>query len=659
MESNTISRTGAFDSYSSVVTPALRLLSKLQPVDDTGLERHGRAVAGLAQAREYLSQEDALVAAALAAGRTTQDELDALDERMTQRETAFDTWLPDLPLDDRQAYDGFWQEGTGRVLAATERGIVEQGVSAVQAGQWDDTSAAALSELSRLGDQARDRYEASAGRAATAALLRAGLVALGGLLAVLLSALVALRAGRGHLRELRTLAREAREAADVRLPGVTRRLAMGERVDVETEAPRLDYGPDDIGRVGKAVNTLQRAALSAAVERSATRRGVSDVFVNLARRSQVLLHRQLHLLETAEDTRDRSDLLRLAHLTARMRRHAEGLVILSGAAPSRQWGRPELMMDVVRGAVDEVEDFERIEIHRLPPLAVSGSAVADLTHLIAELLENATVFSPPHTAVQVSGERVPHGFTLEVHDRGLGMTAEALRDANERLSQPADLELTETDRLGLLVVARLAGRHGVRVSLTDSPYGGTTAVTLIPGELLTEADGTGTGAPAEERRRPAVTAGPVELEGAGGGHTKDENEGEPAPADWPVNSDGHEAADEPSSPERPPRRLTPVLVADHGRTVSQPPGTTSAGLPRRNRPPAPPGGPGPAPSGDPQPAGMRAPAAADRDADAVRTRLAALQRGWQRGREQTEAARGHAPPGPQPQTHEAQPHDRT
>ena len=214
------------------------------------------------------------------------------------------------------------------------------------------------------------------------------------------------------------------------------------------------------------------------------------MFVNLARRSQVLLHKQLTLLDTmerrTEDTDELADLFRLDHLTTRMRRHAEGLVILSGAAPSRQWRRPVRLMDVVRASVAEVEDYERVEVRRLPRVAVIGPAVSDLTHLVAELLENATLFSPPHTNVHVVGERVANGFALEIHDRGLGMTAEALLDANLRLAETPEFELSDTDRLGLFVVSRLAQRQHVRVSLQPSPYGGTTAVVLIPDALLTD-----------------------------------------------------------------------------------------------------------------------------------------------------------------------------
>ncbi len=683
--SNTISLTGALEAYNTVADPGLRLAAALESAGDVALDRHGRAVVGMAQAREYLSQEDALVAGALSAGRMTQSELRSLAERIVERDLAYDHYLPQLPLEDRQDYDSFWDSGEGRVLNSTEQSLLAGGAGAVTDEQWERAGSNALQELHRLGEKAEKRYQERLDPATSAFVRRAVLVGGVGFVAVLLSVFVALRLGRRHLRELHTLSKEAEDAADVRLPGVMRRLEAGERVDVETEAPRLEYGSDDLGRVGQSLNTLQRAAVSAAVERSITRRGISEVFVNLARRNQVLLHRQLNLVETVErgtqDSGQAADLVRLGHLTSRMRRHADGLMVLSGAVPPRQWSRPEQLMDVVRASADEVEECERIELRRLPTLAVAGGAVADLTHLIAELLENATTFSPPHTAVQVSGERVPHGFILEIHDRGLGMTAEALKETNQRLAEPTDFELTDTDRLGLFVVSRLAERHGVRVSLRDSPYGGTTAVTLIPGDLLTETDETEHDAlPGRQSPLPAEldlpVDGPVELESPRRG-------ADPAlaPGGGPVAAVEHATPRNPDPPLRTPRRPhPPVLVSDHGRTVGPPPDiapaaapggpvqhqrpaeseggadTTSAGLPRRMRRAGrmPGNGPGAAGAGaESEGAGdtgghSAAGAAADLDADAIRTRMAALQRGWRRGRQQTDVRQGETPPGPRP-----------
>ncbi|MFD5318643.1 nitrate- and nitrite sensing domain-containing protein [Streptomyces sp. NPDC127098] len=684
VQSNTIPRENALAAYGDVVDLAFRLLAVLQPADDPDLARQGRAVVGLAQAREHLSAEDAMVAGALAADRT-DEVLGELVELMARRELAYDTYLPDLTLDDRQAHEAFWESGTGRVLAAAEESLVEGNAAAVRPDSWEETSSSALDQLTALGGEAAAHHQERYDSATSGPAVRAWLVGGLGLVVVVVSAVVAVRVGRGLTGELRGLAREARDAAAVRLPGVTRRLAVGEHVDVETEAPVLEYGSDELGQIGRSLNTLQREAVSAAVQRSHTRRGMSEVFVNLARRSQVLLHRQLNLLDGLEsrttDSENLADIVRLTHLATRMRRHAEGLVLLSGAAPARQWRKPEQLMDVVRAAVDEVEDFERVEVRRLPPLAVAGGAVADLVHLVAELLENATVFSPPHTAVQVDGERVPHGFTLEIHDRGLGMTAEALRDANRRLADPPEFEPSDTDRIGLFVIGRLAERHGIKVSLRDSPYGGTTAVTLIPGELLTEVrELPGERAGLTGRRdRPAPHGGPVELEAPVGapdlvlGPVSGPPVAGPSPAvGHPVeHGPAHEAEAPVASPRLPYRHRTPVLVADHGRQVGEPPEPepapaapiplarpkateerTSTGLPRRVRRPAPPsGGSGPGDGGSPG-GHPEADALPDVDADEVRSRMASLQRGWQRGRQQTGDRPGPTRPDARPETFE-------
>ncbi|MGK5497546.1 sensor histidine kinase, partial [Streptomyces sp. URMC 125] len=549
---NTVERRDAYDAYNALVDPCHDFLAAVRGLDDVRLDKEGRALIGLSRAREYLARQDALMAAAFVTGRMSGDELRAFSDRVAERELTYRLHLAMLPAEDRERYEDFWAGPDGRALRAAEDGIIEAGaagaVGASHPERWRRVSQTALEELRRMDAETGVRHHRRVEPEAASVLLRAGIAGILGFAAVLVSVAVSFRVGRGLVRDLDALRREAGEAAGVRLPGVMRRLAAGEQIDVEAEAPRREYGRDEIGQVGKALDTLRRAAVEAAVDQAEMRRGVSEVFVNLARRSQVLLHRQLTLLDAmerrTEDPEELADLFRLDHLTTRMRRHAEGLVILSGAAPSRQWRTPVPLMDVVRAAVAEVEEYERIEVRDLPPLAADGPAVADLTHLVAELLENATVFSPPHTGVQVFGERVPSGFALEIHDRGLGMSPRALLEANMRLAETPDFRLSDTDRLGLFVVSRLAQRHGIRVSLQPSPYGGTTAVVLIPERLLSEAgaqardaggggrgtDGVRTAAglplrggarPAGGRRTPGGTGGseeaPDALEGPGSG----------------------------------------------------------------------------------------------------------------------------------------------
>jgi Histidine kinase-, DNA gyrase B-, and HSP90-like ATPase len=178
------------------------------------------------------------------------------------------------------------------------------------------------------------------------------------------------------------------------------------------------------------------------------------------------------------------DLFKMDHLTTRMRRHAEGLIILSGAPPGRGWSAPVKLIDVMRGAISEVEDYARVTVSTQSRAALSGSAVTDVIHLLAELIENATTLSPPFTQVRVSGEAVASGFAIEIEDRGLGMTSQRMAELNERLARPPEINPTNTEQLGLFVVGQLARRHGISVTLRQSPYGGTTAVALIPDRLI-------------------------------------------------------------------------------------------------------------------------------------------------------------------------------
>ncbi|WP_043506325.1 nitrate- and nitrite sensing domain-containing protein [Streptomyces glaucescens] len=529
----TVDRAQAFTLYNRLIDPCYALLANLHVVDDVDLDTQYRALVNLSRARELLAREDALLGSALIVGRLSRDEVRRISDLIAQRTLLYDVNRSLLPTAERDRYESFWKNADTAPLRVAEEAAVKHRSGTpegVTAQSWDTAAGKVLDKLGTLDDEAADRYQQRVDPIATAVIVRSVAACALGLIALLVSLFVSVRIGRGLIRDLRQLRLEAHEASGVRLPSVMRRLSAGEQVDVETEVPRLEYDKNEIGEVGQALNTLQRAAVEAAVKQAELRAGVSEVFVNLARRSQVLLHKQLTLLDTmerrTEDTEELADLFRLDHLTTRMRRHAEGLVILSGAAPSRQWRKPVQLMDVVRAAVAEVEDYERIEVRRLPRIAVTGPAVADLTHLVAELLENATVFSPPHTAVQVVGERVANGFTLEIHDRGLGMAADALLDANLRLAETPEFELSDTDRLGLFVVSRLAQRQNVRVSLQPSPYGGTTAVVFIPDTLLTDdvPDTNGIGfrldrpRPGQDTeagagRRPALSHAPVQLPG--------------------------------------------------------------------------------------------------------------------------------------------------
>ena len=315
-------------------------------------------------------------------------------------------------------------------------------------------------------------------------------VSIVGAVGFLLTLLVTILLGRSINRRLTVLRTSALTLAREQLPAVVARLRRGESVDVAAEAPPVHEGNDEIGQVGQAIDAVRQTAIRSAIDEARVRQGVNDMFRNLARRNQSLLQRQLSVLDDMErratDPDVLEDLFKMDHLTTRMRRHAEGLIILSGAPPGRSWSAPVKLIDVMRGAVAEVEDYARVTASTQSRAALSGSAVTDVIHLLAELIENATTLSPPFTQVRVGGESVANGFAIEIEDRGLGLSPQRLAELNDRLANPPDINPANTEQLGLFVVGQLARRHGINVTLRPSPYGGTTAVALIPRVLVVE-----------------------------------------------------------------------------------------------------------------------------------------------------------------------------
>ncbi len=290
-------------------------------------------------------------------------------------------------------------------------------------------------------------------------------------------------------RDVTSLEATARHLADEEMPALIERLRKGEQEAIPAEAtPLLRTKTAEIARAEAAITSLQHTAAVAATGEARLRNGIGQVFVSLARRNQSLLQRQLRLIDALEqkasDPATLADLFPLDHLTTRMRRHAEGLIILSGAAPGRSWSEPVPVIDVIRGAVAEIEDYKRVTVLTRAEDAVAGLAAADMIHLLAELIENATLSSPSGTRVEVRAERVANGFAIEIDDRGLGIEAGQLRTINQQLAKPPDFDLANADQLGLFVVGKLAARHGVRVALRPSPYGGTTAVALMPNGIV-------------------------------------------------------------------------------------------------------------------------------------------------------------------------------
>jgi signal transduction histidine kinase len=367
----------------------------------------------------------------------------------------------------------------------------------VNPATWEADSGAYLAGMQKAEEAGGVKLsQMSAGltdRLVTEAVLAGGL----GLVAVIASVFLLVWFGRKVTGDLSRLNDSVRDMAEERLPRVVERLRSGDDVDVAAESPPPDTSSvQEISQVAESFSTVQAAAVAAAVDQARLRKAVNQVFLNISMRNQSLLHRQLGMLDSMErrttEPEALADLFRLDHLTTRMRRHAEGLIILSGSTPGRGWRDPVPVIDVLRAAVAEVEDYVRVDVASESDDLVAGNAVSDVIHLVAELVENATIFSPPNTRIEVRADRVGTGLVMEIEDRGLGMSADELAAINRRLASRPEFDLARSEQLGLFVVSQLAARHDIEVSLRRSVYGGTTAVVLLPFGVVVRREETST-----------------------------------------------------------------------------------------------------------------------------------------------------------------------
>ncbi|MBA9007002.1 sensor histidine kinase [Thermomonospora cellulosilytica] len=615
------------EGYGELIEGAFRMYHG-QRVDDVEIFQQGRGLITIAWSREYMVRQDALITAVQASGgRLTAAERTALVRWATARQQHLERGMADLTGPPLEAMRAYLQSPDYRRYLEMETALVQgRGLQLPhEADAWAQTVPAVMATLNDTFTKAGldlERRTSEHGDRIVLQLAAAGGV---GLLVVVGSIVMSLLFARRHVQELRELREAADELADERLPDVVGRLRRGEDVDPAETTPLETGRTTEVARVAAAFAKVQRTAVETAVSEAHLRKGVARVFLNLAWRSQSLLHRQLRMLDEMErrvtDPDVLEDLFRIDHLTTRMRRHAEGLIILSGAAPGRGWSRPVPLEDVLRSAAAEVEDFTRVEVVAGTSASLTGAAVADIVHLLAELVENATVFSPPATEVLVRGAMVANGYAIEVIDRGIGIDPHERAALNQRLADPPEFDLADTDRLGLFVVARLAARHGVKVALQESVYGGTCAVVLLPPDLVTEGlPGADDVEPAGELTGPAMPHVP---------HVPQPSD----PLDLPPAPGSIEVPAPRSWFDRPPQLADPNAANGTGGADRPPPaGAGPAPLPRRIRqanlvPEL--RGAGPA-----EPADQADPAdpVPDRSAEQSRDLLASLQNGWLRGR---------------------------
>jgi hypothetical protein len=523
-----------------------------------------------------LSPADRLVVAQLAGAYRNQ--LQALVPRLTGSEQA--------------AYNRLMAGSMWKLATSGEDDLAQHGDLGQPVAGWlaaENTVSADL--LGLYGDSFR-QAENAAEAAANQTLFRSTVL---GALALTLAAgalVTAVMLANGLVRRLRRLREKTLELVGETLPSMVARIGDGERVDPDAELALLDYGGDEIGQVAEAFNTAQRTAVATAVAEARTRGGISKVFLDIAHRSQLVVHRQLEVLDVAEarqsDPEHLELLFQLDHLATRARRNAENLLILGGGQPGRRWRKPAGLEDIVRSAVSETEHFARVSTVRLPRVRVQGAVVGDLIHLLAELVDNATAFSPPDAAVTVHGNLVGKGVVVEVEDQGLGIEFGERERLNQTLANPPDFQamaLSGQRHLGLFVVGQLARRHGIAVSLLESAYGGIKAIVLIPVGVVEADDAADYGSPAPvqpgRREQPAevsagAAAGPVPRQRGRPGADLRGPTAEPVPPTGPV-------------PPYPPGPDSPAAAASLAPRETAPgpapgrSGRSRAALPRRER----------------------------------------------------------------------------
>ncbi|OEV06091.1 ATPase [Streptomyces oceani] len=367
--------------------------------------------------------------------------------------------------------------------ALAAKGITPDSWFAAATGKFD----AYRTVESQLTNEAVQEAERIASDAKRDTFLNAAIVLAALLVAFLLAGMMARSMGRA-MRSLRTA---ALDVAEQRLPMLVDQLSRTEpgRVNTRVEPIPLD-SRDELGEVARAFDQVHREAVRLASEQALLRGNVNAIFTNLSSRNQGLIERQLALITDLENNEADPDqlenLFRMDHLATRMRRNGENLLVLAGEEVGRRWSEPVPLVDILRAASSEVEHYERISLTGVPETEIHGAAVNDLVHLLAELLENATSFSSPQSNVTVAATRLPDGrIMIEIHDKGIGLTAEDFADLNHKLANPPTVDATISRRMGLFVVGRLANRHGIRVQLRPSgEQAGTTSLVMLP-EVIT------------------------------------------------------------------------------------------------------------------------------------------------------------------------------
>ncbi|MER7835147.1 nitrate- and nitrite sensing domain-containing protein [Streptomyces sp. NPDC096040] len=522
--------TQTVEAYHRLITQLIDLSQDMaQASSNPEMIQRTRALAAFSTAKEYASVQRAVIAAALPANNTSLGNLSENDRLYGESAQASETSELTIfrkiytgnaaellkPIDENNPTIESANTYAKRALGA-QNGLNE--LSKRSYRDWTDDSSTKIDQMQKIEHTLLEDMEQKARELRSSseqeAIISGALI----LLVLGVSLVGAFIVARSMIRSLRRLQETATKVAQDRLPELVKQLSESDPQDVDTSVESVGvHSRDEIGQVAAAFDDVHREAVRLAAEQALLRGNVNAMFTNLSRRSQGLIQRQLSLISELEsreaDPDQLSSLFKLDHLATRMRRNGENLLVLAGEEPGRRWTRPVPLVDVLRAAASEVEQYERIELAAVPTTEVAGRVVNDLVHLLAELLENATSFSSPQTKVKVTGHALPDGRVLiEIHDTGIGLSPEDLAAINERLASPPTVDVSVSRRMGLFVVGRLSQRHGIRIQLRPSDSGGTTALVMLPVDVAQGGKKPAPGKPGA----PAQSGGPAAAQAAAG-----------------------------------------------------------------------------------------------------------------------------------------------
>ncbi|MBX6751830.1 MAG: nitrate- and nitrite sensing domain-containing protein [Micromonosporaceae bacterium] len=495
-----ISASAAMLRYGVIMNDVLAFQEAVAEVaSDPGLVNQIRAVVALAKAKTLAAEAEANAMVALADGVFTEEELTAFLATQTGQQEAFLEFAKTASV-DQQAVVSSVVTGGNVIFADLAISALMRSVGGSLAVA-PSTAATSLRGTATATRWAEERLQqmllVSATELGNAVVRQVIIESAAILVALVLAITVALLLARMLARSLQRLRHDALAVAEHELPDMVSRLSdpstLGERTPEELAEsvgrPAADRSRDEIGQVAQAFTVVHKAAVRVAAEQAVLRTSVSAMFVNLARRSQSLVDRMISQLDEIErneaDPQRLSRMFVLDHLATRMRRNDENLLVLAGVDSSPARTTDALVVDALRAAQSEVEQYDRIEFGLVDTdVAVAAQAVNDVVRLVAELFDNATRFSRPDTSVVCEARRLGDYMIIHIEDRGVGMPADMVERFNERLASPGRVEATTFRQMGLAVVARLASRYQIKVELRSQPGYGTIAYVMLPGSIL-------------------------------------------------------------------------------------------------------------------------------------------------------------------------------